>query len=162
MGTSSVGQGVETIYAQIAADALEVPMERIRHVYHGSTGLVSDGYGAYHSRSVVMGGSAVLDATQKFMGLLREAAGKRLGCAESSVTLDVDKVVGGGGSRCRSRNSSVSPPRARSSTTNTPTATEPMPRTSRSMRGSDISRFSITSWCRTSAAPSTRSRSGAK
>jgi aerobic carbon-monoxide dehydrogenase large subunit len=97
MGTSSVGQSVETIYAQIAADALEVPMERIRHVYHGSTGLVSDGYGAYHSRSVVMGGSAVLDATQKFMGLLREAAGKRLGCAESSVTLDVDKVVGGGG-----------------------------------------------------------------
>ena len=66
MGTSSVGQGVETIYAQIAADALEVPIERIRHVYHGSTGLVSDGYGAYHSRSVVMGGSAVLDATQKF------------------------------------------------------------------------------------------------
>src|SRR3984957_240904 len=96
MGTSSVGQGVETIYAQIAADALEVPIERIRHVYHGSTGLVSDGYGAYHSRSVVMGGSAVLDATQKFMGLLREAAGKRLGCAESNVTLDVDKVIGGG------------------------------------------------------------------
>jgi carbon-monoxide dehydrogenase large subunit len=97
MGTSSVGQGVETIYAQIAADALEVPIERIRHVYHGSTGLVSDGYGAYHSRSVVMGGSAVLDATQKFLGLLREAAGKRLGCAESSVTLDVDKVVAGSG-----------------------------------------------------------------
>src|SRR6202012_3004299 len=82
MGTSSVGQGVETIYAQIAADALEVPIERIRHVYHGSTTLLSDGYGAYHSRSVVMGGSAVLDAAQKFLGLLREAAGKRLGCAE--------------------------------------------------------------------------------
>jgi carbon-monoxide dehydrogenase large subunit len=59
---------------------------------------VSDGYGAYHSRSVVMGGSAVLDATQKFLGLLRDAAGKRLGCAESNVTLDVDKVIGGGAS----------------------------------------------------------------
>jgi aerobic carbon-monoxide dehydrogenase large subunit len=95
MGTASVGQGVETIYAQIAADALEVPIERIRHVYHGSTGIVSDGYGAYHSRSVVMGGSAVLDATQKFLSLLREAAAKRLGCSGSSITLDVDKVVGG-------------------------------------------------------------------
>ena len=96
MGTSSVGQGVETIYAQIAADALEVPIERIRHVYHGSTNTVSDGYGAYHSRSVVMGGSAVLDAPETFMATLRQAAGKRLGCAESSVTLDVDKVVAGG------------------------------------------------------------------
>jgi len=96
MGTSSVGQGVETVFAQIAADALEVPIERIHQVYHGSTAYVSDGYGAYHSRSTVMGGSAVLDATNNFMATLRQAAGKRLGCAESNVTLDVDKVLGGG------------------------------------------------------------------
>ena len=96
MGTSSVGQGVETVFAQIAADALEVPVERIHHVYHGSTAYVSDGYGAYHSRSTVMGGSAVLDATNNFMATLRQAAGKRLGCAESNVALDIDKVTGGG------------------------------------------------------------------
>ena len=96
MGTSSVGQGVETVFAQIAADALEVPIERIHHVYHGSTAYVSDGYGAYHSRSTVMGGSAVLDATNNFMATLRQAAGKRMGCAESNVTLDIDKVTGGG------------------------------------------------------------------
>ena len=81
MGTSSVGQGVETVFAQIAADALEVPIERIHHVYHGSTAYVSDGYGAYHSRSTVMGGSAVLDATNNFMATLapgrRQAAGLR-------------------------------------------------------------------------------------
>ncbi len=96
MGTSSVGQGVETVFAQIAADALEVPVENVRQVYHGSTAYVSDGYGAYHSRSTVMGGSAVLDATNNFMATLRQAAGKRMGCAESNVTLDVDKVSGGG------------------------------------------------------------------
>jgi carbon-monoxide dehydrogenase large subunit len=96
MGTSSVGQGVETVFAQIAADALEVPIERIHQVYHGSTAHVSDGYGAYHSRSTVMGGSAVLDATNNFMATLRQAAGKRMGCAESNVTFDVDKVSGGG------------------------------------------------------------------
>ncbi len=96
MGTSSVGQGVETVFAQIAADALEVPIERIHQIYHGSTAHVSDGYGAYHSRSTVMGGSAVLDATNNFMATLRQAAGKRLGCAESNVTFDVDKVNGGG------------------------------------------------------------------
>ena len=81
MGTSAVGQGVETVFAQIAADALEVPIERIHHVYHGSTAYVSDGYGAYHSRSTVMGGSAVLDAANNFMATLapgrRQAAGLR-------------------------------------------------------------------------------------
>jgi carbon-monoxide dehydrogenase large subunit len=96
MGTASVGQGVETIFAQIAADALELPVERISHVHHGSTSTVSDGYGAYHSRSTVMGGSAVLDAAEKFMGLLREAAAKRLGCAAAEVSLDVDQLTGGG------------------------------------------------------------------
>src|SRR5215212_641833 len=96
IGSSAVGQGVETIFAQIAADALEIPMDRIEGVHHGSTGYVSDGYGAYHSRSTVMGGSALLDATNNFMAALRQAAGKRLGCAESNVTLDIDKVTGGG------------------------------------------------------------------
>jgi carbon-monoxide dehydrogenase large subunit len=96
LGTTSVGQGVETIFAQIAADALEVPVDNVRQVYHGSTHYVSDGYGAYHSRSTVMGGSALLAATDNFLGLLKQAAGKKLGCAESNVTLDVDKVVGGG------------------------------------------------------------------
>ncbi len=65
LGSSAVGQGVETVFAQIAADALEVPLERIREVLHGSTAYVSDGYGAYHSRSVVMGGSALLDAVEE-------------------------------------------------------------------------------------------------
>jgi carbon-monoxide dehydrogenase large subunit len=96
MGTSSVGQGVETVFAQIAADALEIPIERIRHVHHGSTAYVSDGYGAYHSRSTVMGGSAVLDAANNFMAALREAAAKRLGCAASAVRLDADRVTGPG------------------------------------------------------------------
>src|SRR5260221_14763137 len=43
-----------------------------------------------------MGGSAVVDADNNFMATLRQAAGKRLGCAESNVTFDIDKVFGGG------------------------------------------------------------------
>jgi len=92
MGSSAVGQGVETVFAQIAADALEVPIERIREVFHGSTGYVSDGYGAYHSRSVVMGGSALLDAAGKFRAALRAAAAKRLGCDEAAVKI-ADELV---------------------------------------------------------------------
>jgi carbon-monoxide dehydrogenase large subunit len=97
LGTASVGQGVETIFAQIAADALELPIERIPQVFHGSTAYVSDGYGAYHSRSTVMGGSAVLDAADKFLAALREAGAKRFSCEPAAVRLDVDKLVGPGG-----------------------------------------------------------------
>ena len=97
MGSSAVGQGVETVFAQIAADALEIPIDRIRHVYHGSTSTVSDGYGAYHSRSIVMGGSALLDATEKFQAAIREAGAKRLGCQPSEIKIGEDKVSGPGG-----------------------------------------------------------------
>jgi aerobic carbon-monoxide dehydrogenase large subunit len=96
MGSSAVGQGVETVFAQIAADALEIPMDRIRHVHHGSTAYVSDGYGAYHSRSVVMGGSALLDATEKFHAVIRAAAAARLGCDVTEIRIDGDQVFGRG------------------------------------------------------------------
>src|SRR5579883_237477 len=94
MGSSAVGQGVETVFAQIAADALEVPLDRIREVLHGSTAYLTEGYGAYHSRSVVMGGSALLDAVEKFRAALRAEAGKRLGCTAEGVKIGDDKVKG--------------------------------------------------------------------
>jgi carbon-monoxide dehydrogenase large subunit len=97
MGSSAVGQGVETVFAQIAADALEIPIERIRDVYHGSTSAVSDGYGAYHSRSIVMGGSALLDATEKFQAAIREAAARKFGCQPGDIKIGEDRVSGPGG-----------------------------------------------------------------
>src|SRR6267154_2122168 len=47
IGSSSIGQGLETVCTQIAADALEIPMHDIKAVFHGSTDHVSDGYGSY-------------------------------------------------------------------------------------------------------------------
>jgi carbon-monoxide dehydrogenase large subunit len=72
---------------------LELPIERIRHVHHGSTAYVSDGYGAYHSRSIVMGGSALLDATKNLHALIHTAAARRLGCEPSQVRISEDRVV---------------------------------------------------------------------
>ena len=63
VGSSAIGQGLETVFAQIAADALEMSFDRVR-VLHGSTTLLREGYGSYHSRSVVMGGSAMLAAAE--------------------------------------------------------------------------------------------------
>ncbi|HEY6258594.1 MAG TPA: molybdopterin cofactor-binding domain-containing protein, partial [Xanthobacteraceae bacterium] len=97
VGSSAVGQGLETVFAQIAADALEIPMERIRGVFHGSTSCVSDGYGAYHSRSVVMGGSAILSAATGLREAIRAAAAKRMGCAAAEVVILDDKATGPAG-----------------------------------------------------------------
>ncbi len=98
VGSSAIGQGLETSFAQIAADALEVPMDRIKGVLHGTTSYVSDGYGAYHSRSVVMGGSAMLDAAKNLHAAIRAEAAKRLACEPSEVEIvDGSKAVGPGG-----------------------------------------------------------------
>src|SRR5205085_11684834 len=66
VGSSAVGQGLETVFAQIAADALELPMTRIRGVFHGSTYYLAVGFGSYSSRSVVIGGSEALVEEQIF------------------------------------------------------------------------------------------------
>ncbi len=87
VGSSAIGQGLETAFAQIAADALELPMSSIRGVFHGSTSYVSDGYGAYHSRSIVMGGSAILAAADNLRAAIRIEAAKRLGCKDNEVTI---------------------------------------------------------------------------
>jgi aerobic carbon-monoxide dehydrogenase large subunit len=98
VGSSAIGQGLETAFAQIAADALEVPIARIRGVFHGSTSYVSDGYGAYHSRSVVMGGSAILAAADNLRAEIRARAAKRLDCAAAEVEIvEGEKAVGPGG-----------------------------------------------------------------
>jgi aerobic carbon-monoxide dehydrogenase large subunit len=94
VGSSSVGQGVETVFSQVAADALEVPMERINNVFHGSTHYVTEGYGSFSSRSIVMGGNAIFDAANKLRGMMREAAAKRLNCAASDIVFDNAMVVG--------------------------------------------------------------------
>ena len=98
VGSSAIGQGLETAFAQIAADALEVTIDRIRGVFHGSTSYVGDGYGAYHSRSVVMGGSAMLDAAKNLREAIRAQAAQRLGCQLAEVEIvEGSKAVGPAG-----------------------------------------------------------------
>ena len=78
-GSSANGQGLETVFAQIAADALEVPMARIRGVFHGSTAYVKEGFGAFASRSTVMGGSAIVVVAKKLQERIRAEAAALLG-----------------------------------------------------------------------------------
>ncbi len=87
LGSAAVGQGLATSALQIAADALRVQMSRIS-VRHGSTTLLEEGFGAYHSRSVVMGGSAILDAAAKLQEAVRKAAGRYLNCMPDEVSVE--------------------------------------------------------------------------
>ena len=94
VGSSSVGQGVETVFSQIAADALEVPMERIRQVYKGSTDYLAEGFGSYSSRSIVMGGNAIVNAANSLRDQIRAAAAERLNCAVIEISFDRGMAVG--------------------------------------------------------------------
>lgn len=89
VGATAVGQGVLTVLTQIAADALELPMERLR-MFHGSTIHVTEGFGSYHSRSTVMSGSAILLCAETLRGHIRKAASARLGCAPDAVEIGAD------------------------------------------------------------------------
>ena len=86
VGSTALGQGLQTILSQIAADALSMPIERIK-LLHGSTTLVTQGFGSFHSRSTVMGGSAILLAAEALVALLRESGAKHFGCDAGDVTV---------------------------------------------------------------------------
>ena len=77
-GCASSGQGHETVLAQILADELAIPFDGIA-VYHGTTSFVDEGYGTYHSRAIVVGGSAVKVAATRLAAQLIALAAARTG-----------------------------------------------------------------------------------
>jgi aerobic carbon-monoxide dehydrogenase large subunit len=73
-GGSALGQGFETVMAQICAEALGVDYRRVR-VVHGQTSRIAQGIGAHATRATVMTGSATHVAATKLRALaLKEAA----------------------------------------------------------------------------------------
>ena len=124
VGSSSLGQGIETVFAQIAADALERPLAAVSGVHHGSTADVSQGFGSYHSRSTAMAGSAILRAAESLRTKIRAEAAARLGCdpAENPHPRRATGWPARAGRRCRSPRSPMpgSRPRRVSTTTATP------------------------------------------
>src|SRR3989440_674836 len=83
-GTSAHGQGHETTFAQIIADHLGVPFDRIV-VRHGDTLNTPMGNGTGGSRSLAVGGSAILGATLKVQDKARKIAATMLEAAAADV-----------------------------------------------------------------------------
>jgi aerobic carbon-monoxide dehydrogenase large subunit len=73
--------------SQIAADALEISLDRIK-LLHGSTSYLKEGFGSYGSRGTVMGGSAVLVAAKEFLAAFQVAAAKHLRVHSDEVTVE--------------------------------------------------------------------------
>ncbi|MGH7119994.1 MAG: xanthine dehydrogenase family protein molybdopterin-binding subunit [Acetobacteraceae bacterium] len=71
-GSQTQGQGHETTFAQLVADHLGVPFDQVE-VVHGDTGKIPFGMGTYGSRSLAVGGSAIVKAMDKII-----AKGKRI------------------------------------------------------------------------------------
>jgi carbon-monoxide dehydrogenase large subunit len=97
VGSCAIGQGLETAFAQIAADAIELPIERISGVRHGSTDTLKEGFGSYSSRSIVMGGSAIVAAANTLRASVKTAAAASMGCAATDIELVDGRAVGPAG-----------------------------------------------------------------
>ena len=98
-GAASVGQGVETVMAQIAADGLGLTPDRIR-VHHGRTDLIDHGMGAFASRVTVMTGAATQDACEKIKAKAFDIAAELLQAPIAELELADGRVrrIGGAGS----------------------------------------------------------------
>ncbi|HEX3996283.1 MAG TPA: xanthine dehydrogenase family protein molybdopterin-binding subunit [Acetobacteraceae bacterium] len=71
-GSHSHGQGHETTFAQLVVDQLGVPLDQVE-VVHGDTGKIPFGMGTYGSRSLAVGGTAMVKAMDKII-----AKGKKI------------------------------------------------------------------------------------
>jgi len=90
-GSASVGQGVETIFAQVCATHLGMPYEKIT-VVHGDTAVIPEGMGAFGSRAAMLGGAAVMRASEQIKSKLLEQAAHVLEAAPEDLVLSVEGV----------------------------------------------------------------------
>jgi len=91
-GVTSVGQGVETVLAQICADALGVDYRRVR-VVHGQTDRIAYGMGTFASRVTVMTGEATRIAALKLRAKAIATAAGLLQSAPEALDVVDGKVV---------------------------------------------------------------------
>jgi carbon-monoxide dehydrogenase large subunit len=83
-GSHSHGQGHETTFAQLVADGLGIPIESIE-IVHGDTAKIPYGMGTYGSRSIAVGGSAIMKAMDKVVAKGKKIAAHLLEASEADI-----------------------------------------------------------------------------
>ncbi|MGC2522324.1 MAG: molybdopterin cofactor-binding domain-containing protein, partial [Stellaceae bacterium] len=100
-GSHSHGQGHETTFSQLVADRLGIPLENI-YIVHGDTAKIPYGMGTYGSRSLAVGGSAIVKAMDKIVAKGRKIAAHLLEAAEADVEFADGKFTVAGTDRSTS------------------------------------------------------------
>jgi len=85
-GSHSHGQGHETSFAQVVAEMIGIDADQIE-IVHGDTANSPMGMGTYGSRSLAVGGSAIVRATEKIVNKARKIAAHLMEAAEADIEL---------------------------------------------------------------------------
>jgi len=99
-GSHSHGQGHETTFAQVVATRLGIPFENV-DVVHGDTGRIPFGMGTYGSRSLAVGGTAIMKAVDKIVAKGKKIAAHLLEAAESDIEFKDGKFTVAGTDRSK-------------------------------------------------------------
>jgi aerobic carbon-monoxide dehydrogenase large subunit len=91
-GSASIGQGIETVMAQVCADVLGSGLDGIS-VIHGQTDRIARGVGAFASRVTVMTGAAVSIAAEKLKVEVLAIAGRLLQTSPDRLDIVGDRVA---------------------------------------------------------------------
>ena len=88
-GTQSAGQGHETVFAQLVAERLEIPVERVR-VVQGHSAIIRSGGGTGGSSSLPIGAATIARATERLLEQAKALAAETL----EAAALDIDYAGG--------------------------------------------------------------------
>jgi len=99
-GAHAHGQGHETTFAQLVAEGLGVPIENV-DVVHGDTGRIPFGMGTYGSRSLAVGGSALVKAMDKIIAKGKKIAAHLLEASDADIEFKDGKFTVAGTDRSK-------------------------------------------------------------
>ena len=85
-GSHSHGQGHETSFAQVVADMIGIDASQVE-IVHGDTAMGPMGMGTYGSRSLAVGGSAMVRATEKIIAKAKKIASHLMEASEGDIEL---------------------------------------------------------------------------
>ena len=86
-GSHSHGQGHETTFAQVVAARLGIPVDNVE-IVHGDTGRIPFGMGTYGSRSLAVGGTAIVKAVDKVIAKGKKIAAHLLEAADTDIEFE--------------------------------------------------------------------------
>ena len=86
-GSHSHGQSHETTFCQLIAERLGVPISQVS-IVHGDTDKVQFGMGTYGSRSIAVGGTAIIKAMEKVEAKAKKIAAHALEASENDIVIE--------------------------------------------------------------------------